>query len=377
MLWAKPSVVKSLGALAGLTVFILILAIPSLPILPVISMSLCLAGFAYVAITSLWMNGTDREELTRKIGQLREDRLSEIVNNILNPHLDLEEASSTTLKRDSDKLQADAILQGANLQHIKRDIKNPTTFTNLQPLAQVALKTEADRLLDLPSKPEPEPEDNAVIVGIGGIFGIIGGLGIAEALINYFGSLHVDLHTIVTSLTQIVTIDWASTYRITGFLATIIPFIHAFIVILTAKWYHNQITNIYHYRLAFLFFIAVIIQTLLFFLLALNVKDVAVYILYLWSIFIFNILWLLIQSALTFRILKRNDTFLHEWVIINFITVAYLSVFVFAYPSLLGGNSSGVGKNEYLNFQIVLVLVFRTVADYTVGWKKVYNKETK
>jgi hypothetical protein len=343
--------------------------------LPKIAMFLCLFGYEYVVIASLLADSADRERAIKKVEQLRRERRSEIVNDILNPNQNLREASRMTLKREAYKLQADAELEGENLQRIQQDIKNPVNFANLRPLAKTALENEADRLLDLPLK--AEPENNAVIVGIGGIFGIISGFGISEALSDYFLSLHVNVAPTFTSLYQIVTIDWSYTYRIVGFLATIIPFIHGFIVTLTAKWYHDPITDMYHFRLAFLFFIAIIIHTVLFFLLAVNVKNVSVYILYLWSILVFNILWLLIQSALTYGILKRTDTFLHEWIILNFITVAYLSVFVFAYPSLLEAKSNDtVGQDVYLNLQIVLVLIIRTISDYTVGWRKIYNIQT-
>lgn len=376
MPWPKREVVKSLGALAGIAIFIIILSSPSLSDLPIISMLICIGGFAYVAIQSVRMYNADKDEAIKKFEKLRSDRLSEISNNIQNPTGNLTKASRMTLQRNATKLQANAEREGENFELIEESIKNPKSFKTLPKLAQSTLKNEAIRLSQLPLK--AEPEDNAIIVGIGGIFGIISGLGISEALATYFGSLIVNTSATFTSLIQIVTIDWAYTYRIAGFLAIIIPFIHGFIVTLTAKWYHNTITDIYHFRLAFLFFIAVIIHTVLFFLLALNVQNIPVYILYLWSILIFNILWLLIQSALTYGILKRTDTFIHEWITLNFITVAYISVFIFAYPNLLQPNSNvTVGQDAYLNLQIALVLIFRTVCDYTVGWKKVYNKETK
>jgi hypothetical protein len=376
MPWPKREVVKSLGALAGIAIFIIILSSPSLSDLPIISMLICIGGFAYVAIQSVRMYNADKDEAIKKFEKLRSDRLSEISNNIQNPNGNLTKASRMTLQRNAIKLQANAERAGENFELIEESIKNPNSFKTLPNLAQSTLKNEAIRLSQLPLK--AEPEDNAIIVGIGGIFGIISGLGISEALATYFGSLVVNTSAIFTSLIQIVTIDWAYTYRIAGFLAIIIRFIHGFIVTLTAKWYHNTITDIYHFRLAFLFFIAVIIHTVLFFLLALNVQNIPVYILYLWSILIFNILWLLIQSALTYGILKRTDTFIHEWITLNFITVAYISVFIFAYPNLLQSNSNvTVGQDAYLNLQIALVLIFRTVCDYTVGWKKVYNKETK
>jgi hypothetical protein len=51
---------------------------------------------------------------------------------------------------------------------------------------------------------------------------------------------------------------------------------------------------------------------------------------------IINSIWLLIQSRLTIRILKRQtDSFLLEWVILNFNTATFLSVFIFAYPEHL------------------------------------------
>jgi len=382
----RSAILKSLGALSGLAILLLILFIPSLPNLAIISMLLCLVGFAYVGTVSLAMNSAEREEGIKKFQQLRRERIRGIANDILHPEQNLGDASLMTLERDRDtyKLLSDAAFQGGNFQQLMQNINqnisspdnNPVSFVSLPPFAKRALKSELDRLLDV--QLTAEPEDNATIVGIGGIFGIIGGLGIAEALITYFGSLAVNGTSTSTSLFQIVNIDWSYTYRIVGFLAMILPFIHGFIITITAKWYHEPITDTYHFRLALVFFIAVLIHTVLFFLLAEYVEKVSFYILYLWSIFIFNILWLLIQSALTYEILKRTDTFLHEWIIINFITVAYLSVFVFAYPSLLGDNSATTaGKDVCLNLQIALVLVIRTVSDYTVGWKKVYNKETK
>lgn len=88
----------------------------------------------------------------------------------------------------------------------------------------------------------------------------------------------------------------------------------------------------------------------------------------------FNVIWLLVQLGLTYHVLERTDTFLLEWVIMNFKTAAYLSVFVFAYPGLLDLSTDAVDKDQYLNFQIAFVLVLRTVSDYVVGWRKVYNK---
>jgi hypothetical protein len=89
---------------------------------------------------------------------------------------------------------------------------------------------------------------------------------------------------------------------------------------------------------------------------------------------IINSIWLLIQSRLTIRILKRQtDSFLLEWVILNFNTATFLSVFIFAYPELLEYHNT-VNQDFNPNILIALVLVFRTVADYIVCWKKVYNK---
>src|SRR6058998_3625512 len=119
MLPAKTSVVKSLGALSGLAIFILILFIPSLAMLPKIAMFLCLFGYEYVVIASLLADSADRERAIKKVEQLRRERRSEIVNDILNPNQNLREASRMTLKREAYKLQADAELEGENLQRIQ------------------------------------------------------------------------------------------------------------------------------------------------------------------------------------------------------------------------------------------------------------------
>jgi hypothetical protein len=364
MLGTRADLKKGLAALSGLAIFLLILFIPSLPYLPIISMLLCLTSFGYIVTVSLSTSKTERTR-EQKFADRKLIRSSILANDMLNPDENLSQASRQTLRREAHK------------GSIEEDVGNAVNFRNLQPPTKKALENEVDRLLDPSLQETPEkPEDRAVIIGIGAIFAIINGLGISEALLEYFNSLVVNINsTFQDSLTQIVTLDLPYTYRILGFLATIIPFIHGFVLTVSTKWYYNAIRKEYHLRLAFLFFIAVFIHTVLFYLLAVNVEDISRYILFLWTILLFNILWLPCQSALTYSILGRTDAFLHEWIVLNFNTMAYLSVFIFAYPDLLKIDNT-VGNDEYLNLQITLVLILRTASDYIVGWRKIYNKQT-
>jgi hypothetical protein len=358
MLGTRTDVEKGLAALFGLAIFLLILFIPSLPYLPIISMLLCLISFGWIVTVSLLTSKNERMR-EQKFADRKLIRSSILANDMLNPDQNLTEVSRQTLRREAHR------------------VGKAVKFRNLQPVEKQALENEVDRLLDPSLKETPEkPEDRAVIIGIGAIFAIINGLGISDALFEYFNSLVVNINsTFQNSLTQIVTLDLPYTYRILGFLVTIIPFIHGFVLTVSTKWYYNAIRKEYHLRLAFLFFIAVFIHTVLFYLLAVNVEDISRYILFLWTILLFNILWLPCQSALTYSILGRTDAFLHEWIILNFNTVAYLSVFIFAYPDLLKTHNT-VGNDEYLNLQITLVLILRTASDYIVGWRKIYNKQT-
>ena len=64
-----------------------------------------------------------------------------------------------------------------------------------------------------------------------------------------------------------------------------------------------------------------------------------------------NSAWLAIQSIITKARLKRTDTFLREWILLNFNTAAFLSIFIFAYADLLL-NDNTVHDDLILNIQI-------------------------
>jgi hypothetical protein len=114
-----------------------------------------------------------------------------------------------------------------------------------------------------------EQESPAIILGSSGIYGIINGLGIIEALTSYAQSLSEKLksHIINNSYAflGIIILDLSNTFRLIGFLVTIIPFIHGAILTFSNKRYKHKITEKYRFDLAFLFFIVIFLHTSLFF----------------------------------------------------------------------------------------------------------------
>jgi hypothetical protein len=85
-----------------------------------------------------------------------------------------------------------------------------------------------------------------------------------------------------------------------------------------------------------------------------------------------NTPWLAFQAFLTMKKLKRADVFLYGWIIINFNTLAFLSVFV-VLPSSMFLNNANTSKDLIINGLILIVLVARTIADYKIGWTELYN----
>lgn len=209
-----------------------------------------------------------------------------------------------------------------------------------------------------------DPENPAIIVGILGLYGIVNGIGITDALYDYGKALTLTASHISSAplgLLGILSIDLPYTFRLVAFLITIIPFVHGAILTTSRKWYKSQ------HLLAFVFFILVFIHAILFYLVALNIYNISLFILLLWIIMSLNSVWILIQGIIS----CRKDIFVNEWFLLNFNTFAFLSVFVF-----VPANFDDVGKNFNLNLLILLVMISRSIIDYIVGWKSLYNKNS-
>ena len=87
-----------------------------------------------------------------------------------------------------------------------------------------------------------------------------------------------------------------------------------------------------------------------------------------------NILWLIIQVLITNRILKKkNIYFLPPWILINFNTLAFITIFVYAPPGIFSGQDD-INSNFWYNLLILIVLTARSVIDYYVGWESIYNR---
>jgi hypothetical protein len=224
---------------------------------------------------------------------------------------------------------------------------------------------------------EWNPEESpAVILGAGGIYGIVIGLGISDAIGKYTETIGTKVSTYLSNnpgnLLGILTLDLPYSFRLIGFLVTILPFIHGAILSFSNKWYYNQQEKKSHFGLAFIFLIVVFIHTILFFFTAVNLSS-SLFILSLFLLMGLNTPWLLIQGVITRKYVGRNDLFIDPWVLLNFNTFAFLAVFIFGFPNLFG-TSNDVDSNYLLNLLILIVLTSRSVVDYIVGWKSLYNK---
>ncbi len=264
-------------------------------------------------------------------------------------------------------------------------------------LIQARKEKRADRIADLTEQlkeakihiAEESQESPAVILGAGGIYGIIMGMGISDALTNYServsngitGQLNstiishstnsTTLPNSILELTAGTPFDLAYAFRLVGFLVTIVPFVHGAILTFSNRWYRDT-DGKDHFGLSLVFFIVAFVQTVIFLFVALNIEDGTLFVLFLFILLLLNLLWVPIQTKLTTSYLERNDIFLNEWAILNFNTMAFVLVFLLAGPMLIYG-PRGIDDNSWLNLLIFLVLLFRTVADYAIGWRKIYN----
>jgi hypothetical protein len=145
------------------------------------------------------------------------------------------------------------------------------------------------------------------ILGTGGIYGIVFGLGVTNAIekyidrtsgaiANYFANHTAINQTLgvftnstnyVPSIVPILQLNLPETFRFAGFLFTIIPFIHVTILMFSKKWYLDTDSNP-HYFVALLYFIVVFIITIMYFFVALNILDTAFFIYSLWLVMAFN-----------------------------------------------------------------------------------------
>jgi hypothetical protein len=206
-------------------------------------------------------------------------------------------------------------------------------------------------------------------------------LGITDALAKYADSLGNRMTQYLSNTTdRLAWIFWLAiedlslnTVRLLAFLVTIIPFIHGFILTFSNRWYYDSINQKFRYFWAFIFFIAVSVQTIFFFFAALNVDRIELFILSLWSLMVVNTVWLPIQSFIMKEQINIRNIFPKQWIILNFNTLTFLSVFALApYEPLRGAQD--IANNPLLNILILSVLLARSIADYTVGWNALYNR---
>jgi hypothetical protein len=154
-------------------------------------------------------------------------------------------------------------------------------------IAKVIQTVREKQEKDASEKEEWLEESPAVVLGTQGIYGIVYGLGISEALNGYVNLLSSKSNNLLYSaplgMLGTVGLFFPDTFRLVGFLITIIPFIHGAILTFSNKWYYNKTEKNYHFGVAFIFFIMVFAHSALFFFVALNIHYISLFLLLLWS----------------------------------------------------------------------------------------------
>ena len=218
--------------LFGLAIILIIISKPPWPITLIISGSivLCMFSFGFTVLVS-----------SRRFGKQRKD--------LINSKSDAIGVKLNMIKDDLRKMDG--------LKTIKDGLKLNEASTDI-------LQNEKERLDSIQTT--EEKAEAALIIGISAIYALVNSFGISESLVGYFETLSMNLNTELHSIIEAVKINYAYSFRLGGYLATIIPFIHGAIMTITTKWYHDPLSNIYHYRIAFLFFIAILVHTVPIFL---------------------------------------------------------------------------------------------------------------
>ncbi len=259
-----------------------------------------------------------------------------------------------------------------------------------------------ERPPELPPLSMNEEEDLSLpaVLGANGIYGIVIGLGISDALLKYVEKItgtadkpgtignffanntainqtmgyftNITNYTLIPfSIISISLLNLPETFRLAGFLFTIIPFIHGTILMFSKKWYLDTKSNP-HYFVALLFFIVVFIITIMYYFIAVNILEPAFFIFSLWLVMAFNSGWLVVYSKIIKWKLKKQYLVRREWVLLNLNTLAFLSVFLFASPNLLSIKHI-VGDDILLNFLIMVILFARVLTDYIIFWQEYYQ----
>ena len=301
-----------------------------------------------ISIAAFYLTGTI---ITRQINKDRLQKIIDEIPKIENQISGLAQAVLPSTKDENEKLAERKLLRYYIAKfRIKGSLDNdePKNFEKLKNKLRI---------------PENE-ESPAVILGMGGVYAIVNGLGITEALTKYAEAFGGNVQAFVGTIPDLLPYG----LRLVTFLITIVPFIHGFILTFSNRWYYDVERNKTRYEWAFVFFMVVFFQTVLLFFAALNVHKFNIFIDMLWALMVFNAPWLYVQIK---YILKKQINIVHvfpkQWIILNFITASFLSVFIFE-PGLL----ATAQNNLWVNILFFFVLFSRTVADYKVGWNDLY-----
>lgn len=283
----------------------------------------------------------------------------------------------------------------ARAQHATEFPDLPRGIPNLREFSAKVL--EAGEILRAnKEKPPPENIDNEPnltvpeLLGTGGIYGIILGLGIFEALgkyvektttgmVNYFNNTAINQSignftnstNITLSIAPILQSNLPEALRLSGFLFTLIPFVHGTMLMFSKKWYHDTKYEP-HYFVALIYFIVVFVITIMYLFIAVNIMDSAFFLYSLWILMAFNSVWLVVYGKILKSKLKKQFLIHREWIFLDLNTLAFLSVFLFASPNLLSINKI-VESDSAINFLIFIILFSRALTGYIISWSEFYQ----
>jgi hypothetical protein len=290
------------------------------------------------------------------------------------------------------------------LQLYPEDMKNRNIFGVPQAVPSVMeFSAKVDAATEILSAYDEEAPSEGIdneknltvpeLLGTGGIYGIVLGLGIFEALgkyverttvdmVNYFNNTainqtigaYTNSTNITLSIAPILQSNLPEALRLSGFLFTLIPFVHGTMLMFSKKWYHDAEYKP-HYFVALIYFIVVFIITIMYLFIAVNIMDSAFFLYSLWILMAFNSVWLVLYGKILKSKLKKQFLIHREWIFLDLNTLAFLSVFLFASPNLFSINGIVEGDNA-INFLILIILFGRALTGYIISWNEFYQPAT-
>lgn len=190
--------------------------------------------------------------------------------------------------------------------------------------------------------------DNPVLI-LGAIYGIVAAFAITQALINFGQASHFE------RIEELLFENAINIILLTSFFLVAIPFYHGATVFLSSR--AAELIHERKQRQIFFYFIMLFTEATFLFLMGISVTSVEQFVIWLFVLMIVDLGWTLVAYLII-----RDEALPPEWIHLDFLTIVFLLIFVFLYPSAVW----------FSPFTLFIVLLFRTLIDYRVAWNLVY-----